>query len=177
MGMLSEAINKIDPSVFEKIGEMQVQNLTAFSSKFSNFINTLESANAKAPTAIANLASNFNMLNEAINKLNVDKLKELSSIRIETAEPSGVVGFVNKLLFGKTTNETTTAVATPSGAIGVKNESNVKLDRMITLLEKLVGTSSQPMVVKFGDRTIEYISNGVERLRQQETTKTGGKTL
>ena len=184
MGMLSESVNKIDPSVFEKIGEMQVQNLTAFSSKFSNFINTLESANAKAPTAIANLASNFNMLNEAINKLNVNKLKELSSIRIETAEPNGIAGFVNKLLFGKTANETTspvsttpTAVSTSSNTIGTKNDSNVKLDRMINLLEQLVGGLNQPTIIKIGDKTVETIAAGTERLRQQNPTRSGGRMI
>jgi hypothetical protein len=177
MGMVSEAVNNIDPSIFQTIGEMQVQNLTAFSNKFSDFIKTLESSNAKAPSAISNLTSNFQLLNEAINKLNVNKLKELSSIRMEVAEPTGIVGFVNKLLFGKTADETTTAVSTPSGGVGVKNESNVKLDKMIKLLEQLVGGLNQPTVIKIGDKTVETIAVNAERLRQQNPTRSGGRQI
>jgi hypothetical protein len=177
MGMVSEAVNNIDPSIFETIGEMQVQNLTAFSSKFSNFIKTLETANSKAPSAISNLTSNIQLLNEAINKLNVDKLKELSQVRMEVAEPTGIVGFVNKLLFGKTANETTTAVSTPSGGIGVKNESNVKLDKMINLLEQLVSGLNQPTVIKIGDRTIETIGTNIQRSRESGVTRSGGRGI
>jgi hypothetical protein len=177
MGKVSEAINNIDPSIFQTIGEMQVQNLTALSNKFSDFIKTLESSNAKAPSAISNLTSNFQLLNEAINKLNVNKLKELSSIRMEVAEPTGIVGFVNKLLFGKTADETTTAVSTPSGGVGVKNESNVKLDKMIKLLEQLVGGLNQPTVIKIGDKTVETIAVNAERLRQQNPTRSGGRQI
>lgn len=205
MGMLAEAISNIDTSVFDDVANLPVQTLVDFSNKFSSFVKKMQEANTQAPSVIANMASSFEQLNVAIGKLNISKLKELQSIQFEKTEPMGIVGFVNKLIFGKTGGESSTKIqpvvtATPTPTptptpnvkvTGVTNtpivtntqqnqktvDSSAKFDRMIVLLEKLVGGLTQPTVIKINDRVIQEITTSGERMKQQNPTRSGGRSI
>ena len=73
--------------------------------------------------------------------------------------------------------QTPTRTATPPSSREADSQTVIKkIDRVITLLET-ISKSGGDTVIKIGDRTIETIATSVERLKQQNPTKSGGRLV
>lgn len=102
------------------------------------------------------LSEKFTKLSNALDALNIEKLKELSNVNADNLgkiaavfqQPVGVRG--------------TTGGGTTGGGESEESKMNKKLDRMISVLENIFNTANQPVVIKIGDRTIETIGRRFE---------------
>lgn len=74
-------------------------------------------------------------------------------------------------------NQTSTRTATPVTSKETDSQIVIKkIDKVITLLEA-ISKNGGDTVIRIGDRTIETIATSVERLKQQNPTKSGGRLV
>jgi hypothetical protein len=179
-----DAISELD---FEKINELtgvSVDGMITFAEKFNTFVVKLNQSSSVGKTALSQTKSNLVTLNEIIDKMS-DMQDKLEGMGGTTGFVSSIVGGVKKVLDFFETQATVNVGATEKTATGTvageseQSKTNKKLDQLVNLMGQMVNASNQPSytVVKFGDRTIETIANQIERVKQQNTTRSGGKTV
>lgn len=179
-----DAISELD---FEKINELtgvSVDGMITFAEKFNTFVVKLNQSSSVGKTALSQTKSNLATLNEIIDKMS-DMQDKLEGMGGTTGFVSSIVGGVKKVLDFFETQATVNVEATGKTATGTvageseQSKTNKKLDQLVNLMGQMVNASNQPSytVVKFGDRTIETIATQIERLKQQNPTTTGTKTI
>jgi hypothetical protein len=99
------------------------------------------------------LADKFTKLSHALENLNIEKLKELSSVNVEGLKNLSAV-FQQPVAVGNT-----------GGAQSEDTKANQKLDKVISVLENILSTTNQPVVIQIGDRTIETIGQKIQAIR------------
>jgi hypothetical protein len=182
--LFEDAISELD---FEKINELtgvSVDGMITFAEKFNTFVVKLNQSSSVGKTALSQTKSNLATLNEIIDKMS-DMQDKLEGMGGTTGFVSSIVGGVKKVLDFFETQATVNVESTGKTATGTvageseQSKTNKKLDQLVNLMGQMVNTSNQPSytVVKFGDRTIETIANQIERVKQQNTTRSGGKTV
>jgi len=116
-------------------------------------------------TGLDNLSQVLVKLSEILDNLNIDKLKDLSSVNVENLRN------LTATLQAPTTVNTVSqkpTTATPnnnSASGGVETEEakmNKKFDQMISILTNIFNTANQPVLIKIGDRTIEAIGQQLQ---------------
>ena len=105
-------------------------------------------------TGLDLLADKFTKLSHALENLNIEKLKELSSVNVEGLKTLSAV-FQQPVAVGNTGGGTETEDA----------KTNQKLDKVISVLENIFSTTNQPVVIQIGDRTIETIGQKIQAIR------------
>jgi hypothetical protein len=133
----------------EKLAET-ANGLKALTSTFSSFSTALETM----ATAIDKL--NMDKLDSVIEKL--EEAKSLNESSIGEGIASVAQSFVGGItsIFGSSEEQKTQGVATGGGG---GNKGGDKLDQVIGLLSQILGTTNQPTVIKFGDKTVEEIKS------------------
>lgn len=178
MVLFQEAIDSVSLDSIQKFASTSFEGLKNFAEKFSSFITTMYKSGANAQKVLMSTKYHFHLLNDAIRDLDLDRLQEFATVNTESFRKIASVfqqpQTVN--VSGKTTTAVTTAAGAPAGD-SEQAKANKKMDRMISLLETLVTGLNQPTVIKIGDKTVETIAVGVERLKQQGTTRTGGRGI
>jgi hypothetical protein len=109
------------------------------------------------------LGEKFTKLSEALENLNIEKLKDLSNVNVESLKNLSAV-FQRPIQVNTVSNTTTTAGNAPSsgGTETEESKMNKKLDQMISVLTNIFNTSNQPVVIKIGERTIEAIGQQLQ---------------
>jgi len=182
--LFEDAISELD---FEEINELtgvSVDGMITFAEKFNTFVVKLNQSSSVGKTALSQTKSNLATLNEIIDKMS-DMQDKLEGMGGTTGFVSSIVGGVKKVLDFFETQATVNVEATGKTATGTvageseQSKTNKKLDQLVNLMGQMVNASNQPSytVVKFGDRTIETIATQIERLKQQNPTTTGTKTI
>jgi hypothetical protein len=109
-------------------------------------------------TGLDLLADKFTKLSHALENLNIEKLKELSSVNVEGLKTLSAV-FQQPVAVGNT-----------GGSQSEDVKANQKLDKVISVLENIFATSNQPVVIKIGDRTIETIGEKIQLMGSYSST-------
>lgn len=109
-------------------------------------------------TGLDLLADKFTKLSHALENLNIEKLKELSSVNVEGLKTLSAV-FQQPVAVGNT-----------GGSQSEDAKTNQKLDKVISVLENIFATSNQPVVIKIGDRTIETIGEKIQLMGSYSST-------
>lgn len=150
---------------------MTYSNLDSLEKLASFDVNKLKDASAKLKDVIYNfaqigimggtegldlLADKFTKLSNALDQLNVDKLKDLSNINADNlAKISSVFQQPQSVNVGTTTEtggETTSTKVETEQTI-----MNKKLDQVISVLTNIFNATNQPTYINIGGKTVEAI--------------------
>ena len=177
-GALNRAMLAINSEKLKDFSGINAPKLSDVSAKMKDVVYNLSQIGKMGAPGMNALIGIFESLSQAIDALNLDKLKNLANVNVDNLQklrgvlqqPTGVSQTVSA--------NTTTSVETET------SKTSAKFDKMISLLEKLStgGSANQPVtiVVKLGDRTLDTIATElypkIQRIDQQRTTNTGGRT-
>jgi hypothetical protein len=115
-------------------------------------------------TGLDNLSQVLIKLSEVLDNLNIDKLKDLSSVNVENLR--NLTTALQKPITVNTVSQTTATTPGNSSTTGAaeteESKMNKKFDQMISILTNIFNTANQPVVIKMGDRTIETIGQQLQ---------------
>lgn len=172
-GALNRAMLAINSEKLKDFSGIDARKLSDVSAKMKDVVYNLSQIGKMGAPGMDALINIFDKLSQAIDALNLDKLKTLANVNVDNLQKLKSV-FQQPQTVAVTGGGGGTATG---GGESSEARLNKKFDQMIDLLGKLVEGSNQPTVVKFGDRTIETIMNEGERRRQQNTTRSGGRSI
>lgn len=183
--LFEDMTSELDYEQIDKFTNISVDGMISFAEKFGTFITKLSQSSAMAKQALTQTKNSFAILDELIDKMEEtkDKMDSMGGVRgfvgsvIKGYEK--VVGFLENQGSVKVSAAQSTTTTGTGGGESEQSKMNKKLDQLVTLMGQMANASNQPSytVVKFGDRTIETIANGIEAKRQQNPTRTGGKIV
>lgn len=183
--LFEDMTSELDYEEIDKFTSISVDGMISFAEKFGTFITKLSQSSAMAKQALTQTKNSFAILDELIDKMEEtkDKMDSMGGVRgfvgsvIKGYEK--VVGFLENQGSVKVSAAQSTTATGTGGGESEQSKMNKKLDQLITLMGQVANASNQPSytVVKFGDRTIETIANGIEAKKQQNPTRTGGKIV
>lgn len=167
----------LESNPLEKLAEMKLDSLPAFGKGISDFLTTM--SNLKDVSGLDKLKDQFEVLADAIDELDIDKLNELSDIKPEAMGNLGKLQSVFQPSQKIESSEAAPAAAGGAGgaggpAGGGANMSGVegKLDQLIGLFSSIAG---QPTVIKFGDRFVEEIRSTLDIKKSYNVQNTFGR--
>lgn len=183
--LFEDMTSELDYEEIDKFTNISVDGMISFAEKFGTFITKLSQSSAMAKQALTQTKNSFAILDELIDKMEEtkDKMDSMGGVRgfvgsvIKGYEK--VVGFLENQGSVKVSAAQSTTATGTGGGESEQSKMNKKLDQLVTLMGQVANASNQPSytVVKFGDRTIETIANGIEVKKQQNPTRTGGKIV
>lgn len=179
MTLFQEAIDSVNLSSVQKFASTSLDGLNNFAEKFGSFVSTMYKSGANAQKVLLSTRYHFHLLNDAIQDLDLDRLGEFAKVNVDSFRKIASV-FQQPQNINVTGGTKVTGQLVETKPVGETEQmkANKKMDQMINLLEKLVNGSNQPTVIKIGDRTVEAISAGVARIKENSSAfKTGGKQV
>lgn len=137
-----------------KLAELDMKKLVDNSFMLKDVVWNLSQIGTMPSDGLTKLADKFTSLSNALDNLNVEKLKDLANINVENLRNLSAV-FQEPVSVGGNTS---------SGGSQQSEDAktNQKLDKVISVLENIFATSNQPVVIKIGDRTIETIGEKIQ---------------
>lgn len=136
----------------EKLASLDMTKLKDTSYHLKDFVYNLAQIGVMGGVdGLTRLAEKFEILNTALEKLDIDKLQELSNINADN-----LAKIASVFQTPQTVNTTTTA-SNVGGGESEGSQTNKKLDKVISVLESIFGTANQPVMIQIGDRTVEAI--------------------
>jgi hypothetical protein len=137
-----------------KLAELDMKKLVDNTFMLKDVVWTLSQIGTMPSDGLTKLADKFTSLSNALDNLNVEKLKDLANINVENLRNLSAV-FQEPVSVGGNT--------TSGGSQQSEDaKTNQKLDKVISVLENIFATSNQPVVIKIGDRTIETIGEKIQ---------------
>ena len=155
----------------EKLAEMKLDSLPTFGKGISDFLTTM--SNLKDVSGLDKLKDQFEVLADAIDELDIDKLNELAGIK---PEAMGNLGKLQAVFQPAQAIEPQSAGAGGAGgAAGAGGSGGVeaKLDQLIGLFSSI---ANQPTVIKFGDKFVEEIRNTINIKKTYNVEDNFGRT-
>jgi DNA-directed RNA polymerase subunit H (RpoH/RPB5) len=162
----------------EKLAEMKLDSLPTFGKGISDFLTTM--SNLKDVSGLDKLKDQFEVLADAIDELDIDKLNELAGIK---PEAMGNLGKLQAVFQPAQAIEPQSAGAGGAGgAAGAGGASaggggnggvEAKLDQLIGLFSSI---ANQPTVIKFGDKFVEEIRNTINIKKTYNVEDNFGRT-
>jgi hypothetical protein len=137
-----------------KLAELDMKKLVDNTFMLKDVVWNLSQIGTMPSDGLTKLADKFTSLSNALDNLNVEKLKDLANINVENLRNLSAV-FQEPVSVGGNT--------TSGGSQQSEDaKTNQKLDKVISVLENIFATSNQPVVIKIGDRTIETIGEKIQ---------------
>jgi hypothetical protein len=141
-----------------KIAELDIQKLKDNTFLLKDVVWNLSQIGMMKTSGLDLLSEKFIKLSEALENLNIEKLKDLSNVNVESLKNLSA------------TFQQPVAVGTTGGSQAEDAKTNQKLDKVISVLENIFATSNQPVVIKIGDRTIETIGEKIQLMGSYSST-------
>jgi hypothetical protein len=181
--LLKNAFGQLDFEDVKAFSELNASKLSDVSFKMKDVVFNLSQIGKMGASGLSGLSKIFENLSTAINKLDTSKLSDLSKINVESLQKISSV--FNPQVTKSTVKKEETIAVTGTPTTGaqvstIESESSRterKLDQMVSLLEKLVGTSKQPaqIVMRLNDRLIDTFLTEIERKRDQKVLNLQGR--
>ena len=148
----------------EKLASFDMSKVKDASAKLKDVVyNFAQIGNMGGTSGLDKLGEKFQKLSDALNSLDVEKLKDLSNVNGDNLAKIASVFQDPQTVNVRQTSTGTTAVETE------ESKMNKKLDQVISVLTNILTATNQPTQINIGGRTVEAIALQISGLKNRNT--------